>query len=74
MTFRKSYTFQSQLKNRTLFYYLLKSLEILTYIAVLFKIIYDVLGLKFLLWANINFRFQKAPFRYVFSIAINLFL
>ena len=33
MTFRKSYTFQSQLKNRTLFYYLLKSLEILTYIS-----------------------------------------
>ena len=32
------------------------------------------LGLKFLLWTNRNFWFQKTPFRYVFSIAINVFL
>ena len=32
MTFvRKSYTFQNQLKNRTLFYYLLKSLYLLNF-------------------------------------------
>ena len=37
MTFRKSYTFQNQLKKRTLFYYLLKSLEILTYISSFIK-------------------------------------
>ena len=38
MTFvRKSYTFQNQLKNRTLFYYVLKSLEILTYISSFIK-------------------------------------
>ena len=32
------------------------------------------LRLKFLLWTNRNFWFQKTPFRYVFSIAINVFL
>ena len=32
------------------------------------------LGLKFVLWKNRNFWFQKTPFRYVFPIAINVFL
>ena len=39
-------TFQNQLKIRTLFYYLLKSLEILTYISSLLKIICDLLRIK----------------------------
>ena len=47
MTFvRKLRTFQNQLKIRTLFYYLLKSLEILTYISSLLKIICDLLRIK----------------------------
>ena len=47
MTFvRKLHTFQNQLKNRTLFYYLLKSLEVLTYIGILLKVICDLFRIK----------------------------
>ena len=47
MTFvRKLHTFQNQLKNRTLFYYLLKSLEVLTYIGSLLKVICDLFRIK----------------------------
>ena len=34
----------------------------------------NYLGLKFLLWTNTNFWFQKTTVGYVFSIAINVFL
>ena len=58
MTFvKKSYAFQNQLKDRTLFYHRLKSSEILIYISSFIKnsLAMTYLGLKFLLWTNRNF-------------------
>ena len=70
---RKSYTFQNLLKNITL----LPSKKFrninLYQQTVLLKIVYD-LGLKFLYGQIEIFDFKKIPFRYVFSIAINVFL
>ena len=70
---RKSYTFQNLLKNITL----LPSKKFgninLYQQTVLLKIVYD-LGLKFLYGQIEIFDFKKTPFRYVFSIAINVFL
>ena len=70
---RKSYTFQNLLKNITL----LPSKKFgninLYQQTVLLKIVYG-LGLKFLYGQIEIFDFKKTPFRYVFSIAINVFL
>ena len=71
---RKSYTFQSLLKNITLLPAEKFGNINLYQQTVLLKIIYDF-RIEIFFYGKIEiFDFKKTPFRYVFSIATNVFL